>query len=112
MPKPTVQIKFTIEANTVSAFKARCALEGISMTSVISQFMKTAQPIKDIKVKTDTRPQRKKAVSEYIGLLENIMYNEERYRDAIPEQFESRFETADNTCEKLAEAISSLEDAY
>jgi hypothetical protein len=112
MSKPMAQVKFTIDADIVSAFKARCALADVSMASVISQFMKTSQPMKGIKVKINTRPQRKKAVSEYIGFLGDLMYNEEQYRDAIPEQFELRYETADNTCDQLAQAIANLEDAY
>ena len=112
MSKPMVQVKFTIETDIVSVFKAHCASEGVSMASVISQFMKTSRPTKGTKIKIDTRPQRKNAVSEYIGFLESLMYNEEQYRDAIPKQFESRYETADHTCDLLAQAISNLEDAY
>ena len=66
MSKTMVQVKFTIETDIVSAFKARCASADVSMASVISQFMKTSQPTKGIKVKTETRSQRKKAVAEYI----------------------------------------------
>ena len=112
MPKLMTQVKFTIESGIVSAFKARCADEGVSMASVISRFMNTGKPIKDTNVKIKTRPQRKKAVAEHIGLLECIMRNEEQYRDDIPEQFVSRYEAADHSCEMLAQAISCLEDAY
>jgi len=106
------QIKFTIESDIVSAFKARCKSEGVSMTSVIRQYMKTSQPAKGVKIKTDTRPLRRKAVLEIIGLLNGIMQMEEQYRDNIPEQFESRYESADQACEQLSEAISCLEDAF
>jgi len=106
------QIKFTIESNIVSAFKARCKSEGVTMTSVIRQYMKTSQPAKGVKIKTDTRPLRRKAVLEIIGLLKGIMQVEEQYRDNIPEQFETRYESADQTCTQLSEAISCLEDAF
>jgi len=112
MSKPMEQIKFTIESDTVSSFRARCRLEGVSMTSVIRQYMITCQPAKGVKIKADTRPLRRKAVSEIIGLLDGIMQMEEQYRDNIPEQFQSRYESADQTCEQLAEAISCLEDAF
>jgi antitoxin component of RelBE/YafQ-DinJ toxin-antitoxin module len=112
MPERMVQIKFTIDCSTVSAFKARCASQGVSMTSVVSQFMKTCQPSRCMPVNTETRGQRKKAVTELVGLLECIMQNEEDYRDAIPTQFESRYEKADYSCEQLAQAIYCLEDAY
>ena len=112
MSKPMVQVKFTIEHDIVSAFKARCASQGVSMASVISQFMKTSQPAKPTKPKIDSRPQRKKALMEYIRLLEELMYMEVQYRDAIPEHFTTRFEAADYSCSQLSEAISGLGDAY
>ena len=106
------QIKFTLESDIVSAFKSRCKLEGVSMTSVIRQFMKTCQPVKGIKIKNDTRPFRRKAVLEIVAALDSIMQMEEQYRDNIPEQFQSRYESADQTCELLSQAISCLEDAF
>jgi len=112
MPKSVAQAKFTIDSDIYFAFKARCEAEGVSMASVISQFMKTNRPTKVKNDKIDTRPQRKCTVQAYIGLLENLMDMEERYRDAIPEQFESRYEAADHSCDQLEQAISCLEDAY
>lgn len=112
MPKSMVQVKFTIDSKIASAFKARCASESVSMASVISRFMETSKPEKSKKENIGTRPQRKKAVLQYIGLLENVLYMEEQYREAIPEQFVSRYETANDTCGNLSEAISCLEDAY
>ena len=112
MPDKMLQIKFTIDAGTVSAFKSRCASQGVSMASVISQFMQTGQPSRGMVINTGTRKQRKKTVTQFIGFLGRIMQSEEDYRDTIPEQFESRYETADYSCEQLALAISHLEDAY
>jgi len=112
MANAMVQVKFTIDCDTVSAFKARCASEGVSMTSVIAQFMKACPPVKGIKVKTDTRSLRKKAVQEIVSLLDTIIKKELDYRDNIPEQFQSRFEAADQACEQLSQAISCLEDAF
>lgn len=106
------QVKFLIDSDTASSFKARCASEGISMASVISQFMKNCRPVKAVKVKTDTRPLRKKAVLEIMELLDDIMQKESEYRDNIPEQFQSRQETANQACEQLCQAISCLEEAY
>jgi hypothetical protein len=112
MPNSVTQIKFTIDSGIVSAFKARCKAENVSMTSVISQCMKTSQPSKSAWKKTETRPFRRKAVLEIIDLLEEIMDREEAYRDDIPEQFETRRENADQACDQLAQAISCLEEAY
>jgi len=112
MTKEMLQIKFTLETDIVSTFKARCAEEGVSMTSEIRRFMKDCRPTRYRTLKILTRPQRKKAVLEIIVLLKNIMALEVDYRDAIPEQFAQRYETADQTCERLVEAISSLEEAF
>jgi len=106
------QVKFTIEAETVVAFKARCAGEGVSMTSVIRRWMKSRPCARELKTNIITRPYRKKAVRETIGLLNNIMDSEAAYRDNIPEQFTQRYEDADHACELLAEAISCLEEAF
>ena len=112
MAKSTVQVKFTIDFDTVAVFKARCAAQGVSMASVICQFMKDGHPVKGIKMKASARPHRRKAVLEIIGLLEEIMEMETKYRDNIPEQFEARYEAADQACDHLAQAISYLEDAF
>ena len=106
------QVKFTIETDTVNAFKAHCVAEGVSKTSVIMGWMKTQQPVKDVKVKLSTRSGRKRALTEYIGLLNAVLEGEEQYRDLIPEQFTQRYEAADHTCGQLADAIEILEDAY
>ena len=106
------QVKFTIESDIVSTFKARCAAEGVSMTSVIRRWMETRQPVKDIKAKLSTRSGRKNAVTEHISLLNAVLEHEEQYRDLIPEQFAQRYETADHACGQLEEAIGLLEDAY
>jgi len=74
--------------------------------------MQGRQIVKELKMKTYTRPDRRKAVKEIIGLLNNIMESESDYRESIPEQFTQRNEDADLTCEQLAEAISSLGEAY
>jgi len=112
MANTMTQVKFTIESDTVKAFKAQCAAEGVSMTSVIRMWMKTRQSVMDVKVNLSTRSGRKNALTEYISLLNAILEGEEQYRDLIPEQFTQRYETADHTCGQLAEAIDLLKDAY
>jgi hypothetical protein len=106
------QVKFTIDSDVVSAFKAQCASEGVSMASAISRWMEMGQPIKAVKLKMDTRRHRRKAVMKIIGLLNTLLEEESRYRDNIPEQFEQRVEAADHACDQLADAISSLEEAF
>jgi len=112
MAKQMTQIKFTIESEIVSAFKARCEADGISMASVVRQWMAARRPTKGVKAKIDTRPMRRKAVADIITLLNDILENEEQYRDSIPEQFSQRQELSERTCEQLAEGINSLEEAF
>jgi predicted glycosyl hydrolase (DUF1957 family) len=106
------QVKFTLEADIVSAFKKCCAAEGVSMASEVREWMKTRKSAKKAKIDYHTRSHRRKAVQEVIGLLNDIMEAEANYRDNIPEHFAQRHESADNACELLAEAISCLEEAF
>jgi hypothetical protein len=112
MSKPMTQVKFTIDKDIVAAFKARCAAEDVSMASVISKWMKGGRSEKSVKIDADTRPKRRKMVLGMIDLLEELLQKEEAYRDAIPENFQSRYEAADQTCEQLSQAITCLGDAY
>jgi hypothetical protein len=112
MSNSTTQIKFTIDSGIVSAFKARCASEGISMTSVIRQWMGEQQPVGYLKLKTSSRPKRRKAVSDIVSLLNEVLVMEERYRDSIPEQFPQRYECSDRSCEYISEAIDALKEAF
>ena len=112
MANTKVQVKYTIDSYIVSAFKKRCASEGVSMTSEISKFMVTHKPRENLKITSDTRPLRKKAVKKIVELLNDIMQKEEIYQDSIPEQFQQRYETAEHSCEQLSQAISCLDDAY
>jgi uncharacterized protein (DUF4415 family) len=112
MSKEMTQVKFTIEAEIVSAFKARCEGEGVKMTAEIRRFMQTHSPNREIKVKTLTRPQRKKTAREVICILNIVLGSEEGYRDRIPEEFTQRYEAAEHACEQLAEAIAYLEEAF
>jgi esterase/lipase len=105
------QIKFTVEEEIVGAFKDKCASEGISMTSVIKSWMSGRQPTGQHKVKTQTSPQRKKAVAEILDKLSEVLEEHERYRDSIPEQFTQRYETADEFCGRVSEAIDILEES-
>ena len=110
--KVLTQVKFTIESEIVSSFKVRCTSEGVSMAAVVRQWMINRQPTNSIKIKTDNRGQRKKAVIQIISLLTDILDMEANYREAIPEQFEQRIYAADNACDKLADAIACLAEAF
>ena len=107
-----IQAKFTIESDIVSDFKARCSSEGVSMASAIREFMRSGRPSKPFAIKTDTRAHRRETIQGIIGFLSEIMDSEACYRDSIPEQFTQRYESADEACERLSEAISTLEEVY
>jgi len=112
MSNVKTQVKFKIDPDILSVFKARCASEGVSMTSVIQGWMKARYPPNGTTAKTLNKPQRRKTVLGIIGILNDVLGNEEQYRDLIPEQFAQRYEDADRCCEKVSEAISCLEDAF
>lgn len=112
MYKRMTQIKFTVESDIVAAFKAHCAANNITMTSVIRKWMTVGTSAKDTWINTSTRPHRKKAVQNMIISLNCIMDSEAKYRDSIPEQFAQRYEAADHAYDMLAEAIDCLEEAF
>jgi len=112
MAESKVQVKLWIDSGILSDFKECCVSREVSMSSAVGQLMQAMQPSKSKPIAIKTRPQRRKAVARYTGLLEELLQEEEQYRDAIPEQFESRHEAADHSCEQLMQAISCLEDAY
>ena len=112
MAKEKAQVKFKIDCEILAKFKTRCASEGVSMTSVVEGWMMGRRPAKGLKIKTETMPQRKTTVMEVIPILNEVLGNQEYYRDQIPEQFTERYQTADYACDKLAEAIDCLEGAF
>jgi hypothetical protein len=112
MTDSKTQIKFTIDSSIVAEFKANCMAAGVSMASVICQWMCTRQPTKGAETKPLTRPKRRMAVIKIIALLDEILAMEEQYRDSIPEQFTQRYEWSEHACDHLAEAIDNLRDAF
>jgi len=88
MANGMTQIKITIETGMVSAFKACCASDCVSMILLIRQFIIGCGPVTASAPKTHTRPLHRKAVEMMIDLLKGVRDKNEEYRDAIPEQFE------------------------
>ena len=110
MGEKTRQVKFTIESDIVSAFKARCESEGVSMASEVRRFMAGHRPA--AKTRTGSRPDRRKAVRQIVALLGEIMDREADYRDSIPDEFTGRYGAADHACDQLEEAMACLEEAF
>lgn len=69
MVKDMTQVKYTVEAGIVAAFRARCAFEGMSMTAVIRKWMIKRHTAKEATSSILTRMQRRKAVQEITGRL-------------------------------------------
>jgi hypothetical protein len=113
MSRKMKQVKFTIEGDIISSFKAKCRNSGESMTSAIRQFMSNQQAlVKSERDQTKTRPKRRIVVTRMISLLSEILEKEEEYRDSIPEAFTRRYEISEHACEYLSEAINCLEEAF
>jgi hypothetical protein len=51
-------------------------------------------------------------VLEITGTLETVLQAEQDYRDAIPEVFQSRLDSAEAACDELEKAIECLEGAF
>ena len=101
MPNCLSQVKFTIDSDIIADFKARCASNEISMTAAVRRFMSDSAAATITSPNLDTRPHRKAAVADIVRSLQSLLLSEQSYRDAIPEQFASSLETADNSCDCL-----------
>ena len=70
------QIKFTIDSSIAAAFKAKCIVDGVIMTSVISQWLRTLQPTKYVEPKPLTRPTAfHHAAKEHVDRRRIVTYN-------------------------------------
>jgi hypothetical protein len=112
MSKDMTQVKFTLESDIVASFKAYCASEGVSMASMIRKWMVAGKQAEENETRTDTRPHRRRAVQEAIILLEDVLHAEAGYRDAIPEAFLKRRDSADWACGQLEMAIDFLKNTF
>jgi len=112
------QVKVSVPPELAAAFKAKCAVAGVSMASEISRFMLeyinkrslSKSPINPF----ETRPQRRKAFNVIIEQLRAIVDAEQAYLDNIPENLQnSRFyDAAETSISALDEALDILSDAY
>lgn len=116
--KNYTQLKVSLKPDITTTFKAVCAKNDVSMTSVISQlicqYCGIAIKKGDYSPVLSTKRQRRAAVRNTILLLERIRDNEELYRDNIPTNLQASagFESAESCISALDEAIDLLESAY
>jgi len=109
------QVKITTDPDIASSFKAACAASGISMASILTQFMadyaNTAVP----KIKPlpgySTRRQRRAAIQRTALQLGQIRDCEAQYQERIPENLQgsSVFENSEEFVALLDEAIAALD---
>ena len=107
------QLKVSVPSQIAAAFKASCLTSGVSMASVLSQYMATysaAYTKNGSAPALSTKRQRRSAITKVIVQLTQILRSEESYRDRIPEnlQASSVFDAADQWVSVLEDAIESL----
>ena len=109
------QVKISVMPELASAFKSACTASNVSMAEALSGFMaKYTNTVIKRKPEYTTRRQRRTAVRSITQQLEQIKAEEERYRDAIPENLQGSvvYETADQSVSFLDEAIELLISIY
>jgi hypothetical protein len=113
------QLKISVEADLADAFKASCAVRGVSMASEISLFMQensgarapARTPGAD---ETSTRRRRRNAVAGIVARLRGIADAEDSYRENIPDNLRSgmAYESASAAVDAIEEAIALLDEAF
>jgi len=113
------QVKIHVAPETASAFKLKCQAAGVSMASVISQYMAeySETAVKRPQAQTEdasTRKKRRQILSRATRLLEFARDGEEGLKDNMPENLQGsvNYETAEEIVSKLDEAIDLLNDIY
>jgi hypothetical protein len=118
MDPQVTQLKVSVKSDLAAIFKASCLASNVSMTSVVSDFMRQYSNVearkKGYSPDLSTKRQRRAAVCHIITQLHRILDNEVNYRDKIPINFQDSevFETADQCVSLLSEAMELLEEAY
>jgi len=107
------QVKVSVPSQVAAAFKSSCLNSGVSMASVLSQYMAnySAASNKNGSVPSlSTKRQRRAAIAKVILQLQHILRSEEYYRDRIPANLQSSsvFDSADHWVSVLEDVIDSL----
>jgi hypothetical protein len=111
--KTLQQLKITVDASLVAAFKARCEAADTSMTTVLStamaSYIKKAAAKKPQRLYT-TRRQRKMAVGAIVCELRKILEMEEQYKDNFPSNLvgSKNYELAEAFIDLLEEVAAAL----
>jgi hypothetical protein len=112
------QLKVSIDAKLVAAFKADCDTEGVSMAARIAALIRAevasppvAPPVRPSLL---TRRQRRQAARRCAKEAERILDAEEAYRERIPENLSGgeAYCAADEAAAALSEAAELLYEAF
>jgi len=114
------QIKAYVPPNTAAAFKAACTATGVSMNSVLSQFIADYCDMQTgIKTKNDanllsTNRKRRKRHEELLNHLIKLRDAQASTNDNVHENFRNteNFEAAQERVAMMDEAIEILESIY
>jgi len=115
--KHYTQVKISIDPEVASAFKAACALSGVSMAGKLAQFMSEYSNVAKKSGRSPdyaTKRQRRSAVKSILQQLKLIKAAEEQCRDKYPLSFHGseNYEHADECASSLEEAIELLGSIY
>ena len=111
-------VKVAVKHETATGFKAACVADGVSMASVLSDFMdgyaNPTQEKKSALVSVKTLRDRRKAMAMVCALITEMRDAEEAYMDRMPESLQnsSRYEDADERLGKLDEVFDAINDIY
>jgi len=112
---PYTQVKVSVGPELAESFKSTCARSGLSMASVLSDFMAgyCRAAVNSRTAGLATRRQRRAVVKRIIGQLELVIDAETCYRDSIPANLQgsSVYEAADEAVSLMEEAAELLASA-
>ena len=112
------QVKVSVCPETAAAFKAACKNSNCSMASVLSKFMEDySQAATKSKKQANPVPSRRKrrnSVKSIIANMEQLMLEEEAYKDNIPENLQGSkwYDAAEQSISIMQEAIDLLYEIY
>jgi hypothetical protein len=107
------QVKVSVPSQIAADFKTACLTYGVSMASVLSQYMakfssascKSGEP-----TVLSTKRQRRAAIAKVILHLQQVLNAEQSYRERIPDNLQSSSvaDNADQWVDGLEDVIESL----
>jgi len=109
------QIKVTVEPAIAAAFKSCCIDNGVSMASILSDYMRKYSGMTQSNTSSgslSTRRQRRTEIAKVIQRLKKVLESEQKYISRIPENLQCSvvYETAEQWANILEETIELLSE--